>query len=215
MTYRWVQATSEGKWLAVANGPSIGRESSLQAKGDRMLSATLFSSIVANKYSSETCNTKYISNNQALIQKYKEHLEFDIPYQNTTLQAEYYIIKQTYQIKKLHEITASLHWVWGPQDIKKAINNLPVEAQLNIGTNEFANKWQDEHHSKYHPILYAYPGSPAQLIINDHAVTCQHWYQLIQVYIEPRYIGHLQYKFRWSNETVQWIAWKSLSFAEN
>ena len=53
-----------------------------------MLSATLFASIVADKYSSETCNIKYISDNQALIRQFKEHLEFEVPYPNTTLRAE-------------------------------------------------------------------------------------------------------------------------------
>ena len=109
MTYRWILATPEGKWLAAVNGPSMGRGSSLKAKEDRMLSATLFSSIDANEYSSEDCNIKYVSDNQALIQQCKEHLKFDIPYPNMTLQAEYDIIEQIYQINKLHEITVSFH----------------------------------------------------------------------------------------------------------
>ena len=119
-------ATPEGKWLAAANGPSMGKESSLQAKGDGMLSATLFASIVANEYSSETCNIKYFSNNQALIRHYEEHLEIEIPYPNTTLKAEYDIMKQIYQINKLHEILASFHWVQGHQDKNKDIDKLPV-----------------------------------------------------------------------------------------
>ena len=57
-----------------------------------------------------------------------------------TLQAEYNIIEQIYQINKLHEITASFHWVRGYQDRNKAIDKLPVEVQLNIGANELAKK---------------------------------------------------------------------------
>ena len=76
MTYGWILATPEGKWLAAANGPSMDRGSSLRAEGDGMLSATLFASIIADEYSSETCTIKYISDNQALIRQCEEHLEF-------------------------------------------------------------------------------------------------------------------------------------------
>jgi NAD-dependent dihydropyrimidine dehydrogenase PreA subunit len=31
--------------------------------------------------------------------------------------------------------------------------------------------------------------------------------------MEPQYIQHLQYKFQWSNETIEVIAWKSLALA--
>ena len=48
MMYEWILVTLKGKWLTAANRPSMGRGSSLQAEGDRMLSATLFASIVAN-----------------------------------------------------------------------------------------------------------------------------------------------------------------------
>ena len=67
MTYRWILATPEGNMRAATNGPSIGIGSSLQVKGNGMLSATLFASTVSDKYSSENCNIKYISDNQALI----------------------------------------------------------------------------------------------------------------------------------------------------
>ena len=115
-----------------------------------------------------------------------EHLDFEVPYPSTTLRAEYNIIKQIYQINKLHEITASFHWVRGHQDRNKDIDKLPIEAQLNIGADELANEWQEEHYGKYHPIPYVYPTSPAQLIINDHCVTSQYRHQLIQAYTEPQ-----------------------------
>lgn len=58
-----------------------------------------------------------------------------------TLRAEYDIIKQIYQINnKLHEITASFHWVQGHQDRNKDIDKLPIEAQLNFGADALANK---------------------------------------------------------------------------
>ena len=126
MTYGWILATPERKWLAAANVPSMGRGSSLRAKGDGMLFTTLFASIVAHEYSSE--------------RQCKEHLEFEVPYPNTTLRAEYNIIEQIYQINKLHEITALFHWIQDHQDRNKDIDKLPIEAQLNIGADALANE---------------------------------------------------------------------------
>ena len=110
---------------------------------------------------------------------------------------------------------ASFHWVRGHQDRNKEVEELPIEAQLNIGADALADKWQEEYYGDYHPIPYAYPACPAQLNINEHCVTSQYRHQLIRAYTEPRYIGYLQYRFRWSDETVQSIAWKSLSLAIN
>ena len=98
MTYGWILATPEERWLAAANGPSMVKGNLLRTKCNRMLSVTLSASIVADEYSSETCNIKYISDNQALIRQCKEHLEFEVPYPNKTLHAEYDIIEQIYQI---------------------------------------------------------------------------------------------------------------------
>ena len=58
--------------------------------------------------------------------------------------------------------------------IEIKISKRPVEAQLNIGADELANKCQEKHYNEYHPISYAYPASPAQLIINNHAITSQY-----------------------------------------
>ena len=77
-----------GHWLAVASGPSMGCGSSLQAEGDGMLSGAIFLSIVAAEYPSEVCFIKYVSDNFELIKQNNEHLDFDVPYPNTTLRAE-------------------------------------------------------------------------------------------------------------------------------
>ena len=65
-------------------------------------------SIIADKYPSKNCTIKYILDNFGLIQQKNEHLDYDIPYPNTTLQAEYDIIEHIYQINKLHNVQSPL-----------------------------------------------------------------------------------------------------------
>ena len=56
-----------------------------------------------------------------------------------------------------------------------------------------------------------HPSSQATLIIQNQAVTNKYRHHLICTYTEPRYIEYLQEKNGWSDNTVQVIAWKSLS----
>ena len=49
--------------------------------------------------------------------------------------------------------------------------------------------------------------------IRGISITSNIFKQLVRAYVEPRYIGHLQSKFNWSDPTVNIIAWKSLALA--
>ena len=45
------------------------------------------------------------------------------------------------------------------------------------------------------------------------SITSNLFKQLVRAYTEPRYIQHLQDKFKWSASDVRNIAWKSLALA--
>ena len=49
--------------------------------------------------------------------------------------------------------------------------------------------------------------------IRGISVTSNLFKQLVHAYVEPRYIGHLQEKFCWSDSVASIIAWKSLALA--
>ena len=149
--------------------------------------------------------------NFGLIKQNTEHLEYDIPYPNTTLCSEYNIIKQIYQVNKEHNITASFMWVKGHQDLTKEANNLKIEAQLNIVADSYETQWKDSYDGDYFPIPLEYPSAQATLIIQNQAVTSNYCHHLIRAYTEPQYIDYLQGANGWSKHTVQSIAWKSLS----
>ena len=95
------------------------------------------------------------------------------------------------------------------------MEDLPIESQLNIAADSYANEWQEDHVGASFPIPYEYPSSQATLIIQNYAVTSNYRHQLIRAYTEPRYIEFLQETNGWSDNTVQVIAWKSLSLGIN
>ena len=49
--------------------------------------------------------------------------------------------------------------------------------------------------------------------IRDISVTSNIFKHLVRAYVEPRYIGHLQDKYKWNNSVVSIISWKSLALA--
>lgn len=195
MLFGWILATPDGLWLAAANGPSIGRGSSLCTKGNRMLSSALFLSLIADESPSKQCTIKYISDNFGLIQQNTKHLEYDVPYPNTTIQPEFEIIKQIYCINKLHKIKSSFHWVKGHQDQTTNEEDLSIKSQLNISADLYTTDWQDAHVGASFPIPHEYPSSQAKMIIKNQAVTSNYQHQLICAYTESRDLKFLQEKW--------------------
>ena len=83
-----------------------------------MLSISLFIALMA-KYSKQT-NIKivYVSDNLELINRNKEHLNYNYPYPNDTLSAEFYITEQIYLTNRTYKINASFQHVYGHQDTR-------------------------------------------------------------------------------------------------
>ena len=131
----------KGHWMTAASGPSMGWGSLICAEKDCILSGASFLSIIADKYLSKHCTIKYILDNFGMIKQNNKHLEYDIPYPNTTLRAEYDVIEQFYCLKKLHNIKSSFHWVKGHQDQTKNMYDLSIDAQLNDAADSYATKW--------------------------------------------------------------------------
>ena len=93
ISFGWILANPEDYLLAAGSGPIMDWVSSLRVEGEGILSGVFFFSIIAHKYPSTHCTIKYISDNFGLIQKNYKHLDYDIPYPNTTLQSEFEIIE--------------------------------------------------------------------------------------------------------------------------
>jgi hypothetical protein len=212
MSFGWVIATPDGKRLVGAKGPCNGRGNSLRSEAAGMLSATMFISILCNYLNVPEFNVVCISDNAELIRRCRAHLHYKEPFPNETIKSEYDVTEQIYRTQAAHNIKATFYWVKGHQDNNKTYAELPLEAQLNIDADELAGEFQDEY-GKFRPIVHLLPSCPAMLAIRGISITSNYRKQLIRAYVEPQYIQYLQYKFQWSNETIEVIAWKSLALA--
>jgi hypothetical protein len=83
-------------------------------------------------------------------------------------------------------------------------------AQLNVDADKYAGGFQLAK-GKFRPLVSLLPSYDAMLLIRGISVTINYRKQLIRAYVEPEYIQYLQYRFEWTNETIEIISWKCLS----
>ena len=82
-----------------------------------MLSILIFVALMA-KHNCINIKIKYVTENLELVNRSKEHLNYNHPYPNNTLSAEYGIKEQIYLINKTNKIDASFQHVDCHQDTK-------------------------------------------------------------------------------------------------
>ena len=86
---------------------------------------------------------KYISDNLELINRRKEHSNYNNPYPNTTLSADYDIIEHIYLTNKTYKIKALFLHVYGHQDTKSR-REMSTEVTLNVIVDKLAGDYQDQ-----------------------------------------------------------------------
>jgi len=147
-----------------------------------------------------------------LIRRLQVHKHYKEPYPNETLKSEFDVTEQIYRTTEIYGINATYKWVRGHQDKHTAYDDLPLEAQLNVDADKFAGDFQIAK-GKFRPMIFLLPSCDAMLSIRGISITSNYRRQLIRAYVEPEYIQYLQYRFSWSNEIIEVIAWKCLSLA--
>ena len=212
MSFGWILSTPDGVRLVGAAGPCNGRGNSLRAEGAGMLSVTLFLAILTKYLKMTSLNVVCIADNAELIRRCNAHKQYKEPYPNETLRSEFDVTEQIYKTQTEYNINATFKWVKGHQDKKIRKDDLPLEAQLNIEADELAGAYQQTN-GIFRPLVHLLPSCPAMLAIRGISITSNYRKQLIRAYVEPAYIQYLQYRFEWSDSTIQTIAWKCLSLA--
>ena len=96
VSFCWILANPKGQWLNAASSPSMEWGISCCAEGYDILTGALLLFIITEKYLSKDCTIKYILDNFCFVIQNNEHLEYNISDPNTTLWADYDVIKHIY-----------------------------------------------------------------------------------------------------------------------
>ena len=177
-----------------------------------MLTVTVFMSLILKFTGRDSATLVCISDNQELINRMTEHKNYKHPFPNETTKSEFDVTEQIYLTACEANINATYEWVRGHQDDRAPIKELPIKAQLNIKADALAGDFQWRK-GRFRPLVHPLPSCSAMVSIRGISVTSNLFKQLVCAYVEPRYIGHLQEKFSWSDSVVSIIAWKALALA--
>ena len=111
MSFGWVVSTEKGLHLAKSFGRCDRRGSSLRVKVVGMLSIWIFVALMEKHRNGTNIQIKYASDNLELVNRGKEHLNYNHPYPNNTLSTKYDITEQIYLTNKTYRIDVSFQHV--------------------------------------------------------------------------------------------------------
>ena len=135
MIFDWVLLTAKGLHLAKSFGGCYGRGSSLQAEAVGLLSILILVALIVKHRKCTNTKVKYVSDNLELINRCKEHLNYNHLYPNNTLSSENDIKEQIYLTNKTYRIDVSFQHVYSYQDTKSR-EEMSMKVKLNVVVDE-------------------------------------------------------------------------------
>ena len=106
MSFGWVLASPDYTVLTQGAGPCAGCGNLLQSEGAGMLAVTVFMSSVLKFTNRTNLSLTCISDNQELINRMKEHKEYNFPFPDETTKSEFDITEQIFCTTKAYDISA-------------------------------------------------------------------------------------------------------------
>lgn len=142
MSFGWVLATPTGDVLAEDAGPCNGRGNFLRSEGAGMLTVKVFMALILKFTSKDSATLLYISDNQELVNQMTEHKNCKHFFPNEITKSDFNVTEQIYLTRREPNINATCKWIKGCQDEIVPIEELPIEAQLNIEADAIAGDFQ-------------------------------------------------------------------------
>ena len=103
MSYGWVISSLDGNNIAKGYGPCHGRPSSLRAEAHGMLAASIFLGMLQefSNWSFTPLQVDFLADNSSLILRESNHLNYQEPYVNCTLDPEFDLKEQIFLTTKV------------------------------------------------------------------------------------------------------------------
>ena len=217
MSYGTVISTSQGQILVECRGPATGPISSHRAECTGALAGGY---LLQELFNFTYCpvppsfGAKAISDNKGMIHSLTRRWAYSTSYTNATLKPDWDLLKEiTITYKKIHPHAFQFSWVKGHQDNQKDLDELPLEARLNIRADELAGQFAAENMFPHNPQTQLFPSTHGTLDIGSNSIQGNYSQSLYQSMSAPLYHSYLQRKHSWSSTTLSEVDWASLAMA--
>jgi hypothetical protein len=151
-----------------------------------------------------------LCDNDALVKKVKKLRKSTRPeFPNDTLAPSWDVLQRiTKNLRKFREEESSLRWIPSHQDDKTPIEQIPLDARLNVRADKLAGQFQQQsphHQHDFDPPMIE--GARCHLVINDYVTESKHKHIARDVLREKAIFRYMQTKYKWTDTTIQGINW--------
>ena len=210
LTFGWVCGT-DNTIFATHAGQGFGDPTSHRAESWGMLSGALFLHHLYQYTRGYTPSHSvyyritFATDNNGLVTRIKQRLEYTRPYPNSTLAPDWEIIEQIHQtIKLLPHKMIQIEWVQGHQD--PADPNLTIVARYNIKADNLASHAECTSQTIQH--LRLLPAARCSLTIDDRVITGHYSSQIRTAFVLPTYFEYLTQRYGWTAALQKSVNWK-------
>ena len=170
-TYGWILALPDKTRLAFGAGPVDGNDpQSFRSEGQGMLSVVrLLHHLRIWTDTTPTFTGILATDNSGLLDRLREQQKIRYPVPNSIFEPDWDIIEAITRTIETSDIEPTFQHVKGHQDEKKAYQDLPFLAQLNVDADYQAGQYQSRHGS-HRPIIPLSPTLPIALDIAGRTI---------------------------------------------
>lgn len=223
-SFGWALSFDDGSKPVHCSGPVYGtRPTSYRAEGYGLLSMTRFL-ICLSEYCNNTQQMqpfRMASDNISLVDNATEYQQedTDIPsftdepleYQKAaqfTLVSDWDILNEIRMSLPLLLGKPRILWVKGHQDRKKAYEELPLLAQLNVDADKYAGEFQDQHGAD-RPLVPRMPHNGAQLHLSGGTITYKLAPFVRYADTAPELKEYIMERNNWTPATMATVDWEA------
>jgi hypothetical protein len=157
---------------------------------------------------SPTWKIKMICDNEGLITRLQEAIQYTSTFPNDTLKPDWDLTNAIVSTLQATQLQTTFQHIKGHQDKHVEYEYLSLEAQLNCDADHEAVNYQTLHQS-YRPLVPRLPANNAQLHIKGSTINSSYSTAIRNAASDPALRIHIQKTHKWTDDTMESISWES------
>ena len=209
-SFGWVIASVDGTIVAQGAGPVFGYlPTSYRAEAYGVLAPTRLILRLTEFFQCEFIQPyTHLVDNQSVNGKCAKCLDYEGWYPNDTLKSDWDVLQQVEQTFREAKQAPTMEHIKSHQDKNRAIETLPIKAQLNCRADKLAGAYMAENTAVDHSTVHRFPVNLAQLHLPDGTCTYKLPRTLRDLRNDPAVLEYLiQHNSQWDDITPTLVDW--------